>query len=177
MPKYVSDFLNYDTIKQYKMIYISAGIGSGRTYFIEQLSKQFRVLIITHRYKKEWYKLPAYNDLPEVKKYHDGLWAAKPDQIEKYYYDKYPIIGDPEIDIDILDLFDIIVIYECHRIVFLESIDNSYGFYVGKLIEEIKKDNKSCKHLICITTVPEPCKEYFFDGYKQNEALDVNLRN
>lgn len=196
---HVSDLISYEKdIKPYKFIEIISGVGSGKSYFVEQLALRFKVLVISsrragidytvnnhnediyaERYSaKNWSELPPWERLDGISDLQSGLWVATNAQIEQYYYYKYKEGNDKvKRQKTIGSFFDIVVLEECHSI-FCDSTYQNVGYYVGLLVEEIRQaKRKICKHIICTTATPEPCKSYFIKNYKRKEFSCIDLRD
>ena len=204
---HVSDLISYEKdIKPYKFIEIISGVGSGKSYFVEQLALKFKVLIITSRRAKveetynknkskiytekfkakemyitavQWQQLPPWDRISDVKGCPNGLWVATNAQIEQYYNYKYDETTNPTTKriMTISNSFDIVVLDECHSI-FVDSTYQTSGYYVGMLLDDIRKTRrKICKHIICMTGTPEPCGDYFKDKYDKKDYIRFDLRN
>lgn len=186
--KRVSKFVDYERdIKGKRLIRLSAGVGSGKNYFIAQISEKYpdlRILLITSRInivnaQAKKLKAQTFIDIDKLMSYdEDWGWmgnekykriACTNARIEKFVKNKY---NAEDSVTHIWNNFDLIVVDEVHSLTMDATFSDS-PFYVEKFIKQAYRENHNCDILLMSGT-QEPV-DWLFDGIISNKVTNIDL--
>jgi len=185
--KRVSEKIDYERdIKGKRLIRLSAGVGSGKNYWIGQISRDYpdlRILLITSRINivnAQAKKLNAqtFIDIEELMTY-DEDWglignedfmrvACTNARIEKFVKHQYEA---DDATTHIWNNFDLIVVDEVHSLTMDATFTDS-PFYVEKFIKQAYKNNRNCD-ILCMSGTQEPI-DWLFSGSISNRIVNID---
>lgn len=185
--KRVSQVVDYERdIKGKRLIRLSAGVGSGKNYFIAKISQDYpdlRILLITSRINivnTQAKKLNAqtFIDIDELMSYdEDWGWmgnekykriACTNARIEKFAKNQYK---SEDSETHIWNKFDLIVVDEVHSLTMDATFSDS-PFYVEKFIKQAYNENRNCDILLMSGT-QEPIN-WLFSGSISNRVVNID---
>lgn len=167
MKKHLKDVLNFEKdVKPYKIVQINAGVGAGKSSWIESIDNQ-RILLITSR---------AITANVQAERFGAGRWIKRDDMMVMHFYSskgltyKY-IVTNAVIEryvkeiYDVRDektylwnYFDLIILDEAHSLIADASFSNA-PFHVYDFLYQA--EYRGTCHLIFMTGTPEPIADIF----------------
>ena len=167
MKKHLKDVLNFEKdVKPYKIVQINAGVGAGKSSWIESIENQ-RVLLITSR---------AITANVQAERFGAGRWITRDDMRVMHFYSgkgltyKY-IVTNAVIEryakeiydvrdkgTYLWDCFDLIILDEAHSLITDASFSDA-PFHVYDFMYQA--EYRGMCHLIFMTGTPEPIENIF----------------
>ena len=167
MKKHLKDVLSFEKdVKPYKIVQINAGVGAGKSSWIESIDNQ-RILLITSR---------AITANVQAERFGAGRWIKRDDMMVMHFYSskgltyKY-IVTNAVIEryvkeiYDVRDektylwnYFDLIILDEAHSLIADASFSNA-PFHVYDFLYQA--EYRGTCHLIFMTGTPEPIADIF----------------
>ena len=167
MKKHLKDVLNFEKdVKPYKIVQINAGVGAGKSSWIESIDNQ-RILLITSR---------AITANVQAERFGAGRWITRDDMRVMHFYSgrgltyKYIVtnavieryakeiydVRDKETYL--WDCFDLIILDEAHSLITDASFSDA-PFHVYDFLYQA--EYRGTCHLIFMTGTPEPIADIF----------------
>lgn len=167
MKKHLKDVLNFEKdVKPYKIVQINAGVGAGKSSWIESIDNQ-RILLITSR---------AITANVQAERFGAGRWITKDDMmlmrfksskgktykyivtnavIERYAKEIYDVRDEKTY---LWDYFDLIILDEAHSLITDASFSDA-PFHVYDFMYQA--EYRGTCHLIFMTGTPDPIENIF----------------
>lgn len=184
--KYLSDVIDLKRdILPYQIVQIFSGVGSGKNYWVETLSRMkgengrpYNILLITSRKttanaQAQKMKAERWIDLDEF--VGDGIGRKRQIKcvctnsgIEQFTKKKYQKTNKKT---HIWNEFDFIILDEAHSLA-TDATFSDAPFYVEQFIKWSVRENKKC-HVILMSGTPEPIEWLFSKERKEDNRFNT----
>ena len=179
MGKYLSDVIKFDKdILPYRIIQITAGVGSGKNHWANTLAQKNHVLYITSRKatanaEADRVGAKRWIDLEELSEKTWGEFKKNPtictnSGIMKFIKERY---DDGNADTHIWNFLDYIVLDEAHSLA-ADAVFSDAPFYVERFVKYAVHKNPKLR-LIIMTGTPSPVEWLIPEKHKNSSQFNM----